>query len=110
MDGPPGRFCGFEGRKTAGACARRWLCCGGRTPGRSRTGLTERYSPLFVIEVATRYGMSLCVTAHPDGPWTVQQARNLLMDMGERTARFRFLFRDRPGQLTEALDAVFRAS
>lgn len=32
------------------------------------------------------------------------------MDMGERTARFRFLFRDRPGQLTEALDAVFRAS
>jgi hypothetical protein len=37
---------------------------------------------------------------------TVQQARNLLMDLGERAARFRFLVRDRAGQFTDALDAV----
>ena len=47
-------------------------------------------------------------TANPSGQWVVQQARNLMLDLGERANRFRFLIRNRDAKYTAMFDIVFQ--
>jgi putative transposase len=61
---------------------------------------------LAVLEHAARRIRILGVTLHPTGEWTAQQARNLLMDLGEQTQRVTFMIRDRSSSFTDIFDAV----
>ncbi len=66
----------------------------------------QRIYVFFVLEVPSRSVHLLGATTNPDGRWTTQQVRNLVMDLGDHLTQFRFLVRDRAGQFTASFDAV----
>ena len=68
------------------------------------SALLRRFYVLFFVEVDTRIVHLGGITTNPFGPWTTQQARNLLMRL-DRTVRF--VIHDGGGQYTRSFDGVF---
>jgi putative transposase len=69
----------------------------------------RQFYVLFFIELSRRRVYLAGVTAHPDGAWVVQQARNLIMTLAERGQSHRILIRDRDKKFTVAFDEAFRS-
>jgi transposase InsO family protein len=69
----------------------------------------KRFYVLFFIELATRRVHVAGITTNPDGRWVTQQARNVLMELGDEGIRPRFLVCDRDSKLTREFDEVFRS-
>jgi putative transposase len=71
------------------------------------TVLLRRLYVLVFICIGSRRVEYVACTSNPDGAWLLQQARNLLMDLGGRSERPRFLIHDRDAKLSRAFDAIF---
>src|SRR6266536_6488687 len=69
----------------------------------------SRLYVFFFIELERRRVHIAGVTAHPNGAWVTQQARNILTTLRENGKRPRVLIRDRDVKLTNAFDAFFRS-
>jgi len=73
------------------------------------TARLRRFHILFTVEVRSRRVHLAGITTNPNGPWTTQAARNLLMRLRDDHG-FRFLIRDGAGQFTRSFDDVLAGS
>jgi len=64
---------------------------------------------LFFIEVGSRRLHVAAATAHPNGAFVTQQARNLCFELDERDEPVRFLIHDRDAKFSGPFDEVLRS-
>jgi putative transposase len=69
----------------------------------------RRLYVLFFVSIGTRRVEYVACTSNPDTAWMTQQARNLLMDLDDRSRRPRFLIHDRDAKFSRAVDSIFRS-
>ena len=69
----------------------------------------RRLYVVFFISIGTRRVKYVACTSNPDTAWMTQQARNLLMDLDDRSQRPRFLIHDRDTKFSRAFDSTFRS-
>lgn len=62
---------------------------------------------LFFIEIGSRKVHVIGCTAHPNGGWVTQQARNLMMGLNEDVP-FDLIIHDRDAKFSGSFDEVFR--
>jgi transposase InsO family protein len=114
---------------------RSWLRAAGLGPAGTRRGMTwrefvrahrhsmiavdcftvetiwlQRLYVLFFIELASRRVHLAGCTPNPSAPWVTQQAPQFTWTLAERSARVRFLIRDRDQTFSDACDEVFRSA
>jgi putative transposase len=102
--GPAGARNGLSWRQFIRAQAKSMVACDFFTVD---TISLRRIYVLFFIALSTRRVHLAGLTEHPDGPWTAQQARNLVFSLSERDRPLEFLVRDNDGKFTGAFDTVF---
>ncbi len=64
---------------------------------------------LLFIELGTRRIHLSPPTVHPDAAWVTQQARNLALNLDDRSPAIRFLIRDRDTKFSRPFDEVIRS-
>ena len=69
----------------------------------------RRLYVLFFVSIGTRRVEYVACTSKPDTSWMTQQARNLLMNLGDVGPCTRFLIHDRDSKFSRAFDSIFRS-
>jgi transposase InsO family protein len=72
------------------------------------TVFLQRIYVLFFISLATRRIEYIACGTNPDGRWTAQQARNLIMHLGDQQP-FRYLIHDHDSKFSHAFDEILRS-
>jgi putative transposase len=69
----------------------------------------RRLYVLFFVSIGTRRIEYVACTSKPNTAWMSQQARNLLMDLDDRSQQLRFLIHDRDTKFSRVFDGIIRS-